>query len=188
MSLFLHICTGVGLALAAGIRPFTVTLLAGALARADVLVDFRATTYAFLSSTVFLLVVVCLFAAFAILRQRGARELVAASGVALGGLLFAAVLAGHHETAWPGLLAGLAAAALAQLVSAPIFAGASARLGDNAARAAVMLYADAVALVLAAVCWFAPPLGLVALAFFASLAWKQRRRLSTRVAALRVPR
>ena len=39
MSLFLHICTGLGLALAAGIRPFMPALLSGALA-ADLLLQF----------------------------------------------------------------------------------------------------------------------------------------------------
>ena len=71
MSLFLHICTGLGLALAAGIRPFTPAWLAGALASSNVLFDFRGTDYAFLQSAVFLLVVALIFVACAILRPRG---------------------------------------------------------------------------------------------------------------------
>src|SRR6202161_4054324 len=117
MSLFFQIATGLGLALAVGIRPFTPTLAAGGLARAGVLFAFRATPYAFLQSTVFLLVVACLFAAFAILRARWVREVTATAAVALGGLLFAAVLAAHHDAAWPGLIAGALAAALASVVT-----------------------------------------------------------------------
>ena len=61
------------------------------------------------------------------------------------------------------------AAALAQLASRPVLAGASERLTDGAARFAVLLYADAAALVLAAACWFAGPLALVALGFLGRL-------------------
>ena len=188
MSLFLHICTALGLALAAGIRPFTPALAAGALARSGALFDFRGTPYAFLQSTVFLLVVALGLVAFAILRSRGTRELLGSASVALGGLLFAAVLAGHHETAWPGLIAGALAAGLALVCTRPIFDGAASRLEGGGARLAVMLYADAVAVVLALACWFAGPLALPALALVASLAWAQRGRGAGLVAALRVGR
>ena len=83
MSLLLHICTALGLALAAGIRPFTPALAAGALASADALFDFTGTDYAFLQSPWFLLVVACSFGVSAILRGRVTRELVATAGVAL---------------------------------------------------------------------------------------------------------
>jgi hypothetical protein len=188
MSLFLHICTGLGLALAAGIRPFTPAWLAGALAGADVLFDFHGTSYAFLQSAAFLLVVAVIFVACTMLRARGVRELVATAGIALGGLLFAAILAAHHDAAWPGLIGGVLAAGLAQFASRPILAGASERLSDGAARFAVLLYADAAALVLAAACWFAGPLALVALAFLGRLAWLQRNRAGERFAGLRVLR
>jgi hypothetical protein len=188
MSLFLHICTALGLALAAGIRPFTPALAAGALAAADVLFDFTGTDYAFLESPWFLLGVACLFGVCAILRGRVTRELAATAGIALGGLLFAAVLAAHHDTAWPGLIGGVLAGALAQFASRPVLRGASERLTDRAARFAVLLYADAAALVLAVACWFAGPLALVALAFLARLAWAQRGKASTRFAGLRVLR
>src|SRR5665213_3228133 len=117
MSLFLHICTGLGLALAAGIRPFTPAWLAGALAGANVLFDFHGTDYAFLQSAAFLLVVALIFVA-------------------------SAILAAHHDAAWPGLIGGVLAAGLAQFASRPILAGASERLSDGAARFAVLLYAD----------------------------------------------
>jgi len=98
------------------------------------------------------------------------------------------VLAAHHETAWPGLIAGVAAATLAQLTARPVLEGASARLQDNAARFAVTLYADAAALLLALAAWFAPPLSILALAFFASLLWVQRGRALMALAGLRVSR
>jgi hypothetical protein len=50
------------------------------------------------------------------------------------------------------------------------------------------LYADAAALVLAVVCWFAGPVALLALAFFGRLARAQRLWSQARVASLRVLR
>ena len=188
MSLLLHICTGLGLALAAGIRPFTPSLAVGGLAGADVLSDFHATQYAFLQSGPFLLVVACLFVACAVLRPHLVRELVAVAAVALGGLLFAAVLAAHHDAAWPGLIAGALAAALAQQASRGVLNGARERLSDGRAQFAVALYADAAALLLALVCWFAGPLALLALAFFGRLRWAQWARAQRGFAGLRVLR
>ena len=43
MSLFLDIGTGAGLATASGVRPYLPPLLAGALARGDVAIDFEGT-------------------------------------------------------------------------------------------------------------------------------------------------
>jgi len=180
MSLVLHICTGLGLALAAGIRPFTPALAAGALARADAGLSVRATHYAFLQSGWFLLAAALAMGVFFAIRAPVAREVVATIGVALGGVLFAAVLAAHHDAVWPGLIAGVLAAGLALSVSRPVFAGASARL-EGAAAAAVALYADAVGLVLAIASWFAGPVALVALVFFAALAWRRRERTLARL-------
>jgi hypothetical protein len=188
MSLFLHICTGLGLALAAGIRPFTPALAAGGLASSNVLFDFRGTHYAFLQSGWFLLAVAACFFVCAILRPTVVVEAAASAGVALGGLMFAGVLAAHHDASWPGLLAGVLAAGVALYASRPVLAGASARLTDGASRLAVLLYADAVALLLAVVCWFAGPIALVALAFVGRLGWAQRARAQARFAALRVLR
>jgi len=189
MSLLLHICTGLGLALAAGIRPFTPALAAGGLAGAGVLARFRGTHYAFLASGTFLLVVAACFLVCALIRTPAVGELVATAGVALGGLLCAGVLAAHHEATWPGLAGGALAAGLALYASRPVLAGASARLADGGARLAVALYADAAALVLAVASWFAGPVALLALAFFGRLAWARRGRTSwSRLAGLRVPR
>jgi len=188
MSLFLHICTGLGLALAAGIRPFTPALAAGGLARAHAAFGFTGGHYAFLQSGWFLLAVAVCFLACAVVRAPAVRELVASAGVALGGILFAAVLAAHHDVSWPGLLGGALVAGLALYASRPVFDGASAHLGEGAAVLAVLLYADAAALVVAVACWFAGPISLAVLGFLGSLAWVQRGRARARFAALRVPR
>ena len=69
--------------------------------------------------------------------------------------------------------------------SRPVLNGARERLSDGRARFAVALYADGAALLLAVVCWFAGPVSLLALAFFARLAWAQRLWSQARLAGLR---
>src|SRR5690606_23155569 len=104
MRLFLDICTGIGLSAAAGLRPFLPALLAGALAGADVGVDFDGTDFAFLESGVFLLVILALLALTLVAQRRLGIAAVesgplgaALSGVAiaLGALLFAGTLQDH---------------------------------------------------------------------------------------------
>jgi hypothetical protein len=188
MTLALHICTGLGLAFAAGLRPFLPALLAGALARADVLADFHRTHFAFLQSPLFLLAVAVLLVAAYLLASRRFGELLGGASVLIGGLLFGGVLAAHHEASWPGILAGVLAASAAYLATRPLLDGARARLDDGAARTAVALYADGAALLAAALAWFAPPVALVFAALLARLLWGQRRDARSRFAGLRVLR
>ena len=160
MSLFLHICTGLGLALAAGIRPFTPVLAAGGLARARATFGFSGTHYAFLRRAGS-----CSRWRPASLPARwcGRRRFAnwsAAPGSRWEGSCSPACSPRHHDASWPGLLGGAVAAGIALYASRPIFDGASARLGDGAAVLAVLLYADAAALVVALACWFAGPLSL----------------------------
>ena len=60
MDLALAIAQGIGLALACGIRPFLPALLAGALASANLGLDFGGTDFVFLERSWFLLAVVVL--------------------------------------------------------------------------------------------------------------------------------
>ena len=55
MDFLLDLLQGVGLAAAIGIRPFLPVLLAGALASADLGIDFDGTDFAFLEGWPFLL-------------------------------------------------------------------------------------------------------------------------------------
>src|SRR5918992_4524497 len=116
-SLFLDIGQGAGLAGASGIRPFLPPLLAGALARGDIGVDFSGTNWDFLESSGFLLAVFALAVIWYGAERSGpnrALELGAASiGLALGALLFAGSLAEGGSEAWPGIFAGVACGALA---------------------------------------------------------------------------
>jgi uncharacterized membrane protein len=207
---FFYIGLGLGLAVACGVRPFLPVLLAGALGSAGALgVTFAHGRFNFLQSTWWLLAVaVALVLAYALQlllglapmltpqaggeRSPRAADPVAAalSGIACGtgALLFAGTLAAHGDTWWPGLLGGLAAAALAQRAVAPVVAGARARLADRQAREAVTVYLDAVSLLIAALVALLHPLGYVAVALFAWLLLRTRARAGAKYAGLRVLR
>src|SRR2546430_29836 len=74
MSLFLDIGKGAGLAGATGVRPFLPPLLAGALARGDIGIDFSHTDFSFLESPAFLAAVLAVAVlAYAVERSRGGR-------------------------------------------------------------------------------------------------------------------
>jgi hypothetical protein len=201
--LILYIAQGVGLAAAAGLRPFLPTLLAGVIAADDLglthslALDFAHTDYSFLASTIFLLVVViALAAAFAAQQKLGAARfeagplgsVVAGAGIGLGALLFAAVLAEHGDSPWAGLVAGLCCAGLSQAASRGLLARTRARLDEGSARDALAVYVDAVSLVLAALAIFAPPVSFLALLFFARLLYGARRREGEKYAGLRILR
>ncbi|TMK38475.1 MAG: DUF4126 family protein [Actinobacteria bacterium] len=197
MDLFLDITLGLGLAVAAGVRPFLPALLAGALAGANLGVDFDHTGYAFLESAAFLIAVgaayVLVLAGEAAL---GAERLengplgaaLAGLSLGLGALLFAGALGQHGDAAWPGLIGGLGAAALAQAAVRQVLPGARRRLSDAAARRALPVYLDGVALLTAAAAVLAPPVSLLALAALARLVLAGRRRQGERYAGLRILR
>jgi hypothetical protein len=197
--LVFYIGLGLGLALAAGLRPFLPALLAGALgSNAALGVDFTHSGYAFLQAGWWLLAVTVAFvAAWALQLRLGAERFeagplgaaVAGLGIGVGALLFAGTLGEHGDAAWPGLLGGAAAAVLAQAASRPLLARTRARLsGDRGAREALTLYVDAAALALAALAALLHPLGYVAVALFAWLAATGRRRGDERYAGLRILR
>ncbi len=180
--LVFYIGLGLGLALAAGLRPFLPALLAGALASAGALgVSFAHGPTAFLQSRVVAArrvrrararLRLQLAARLAPIvdpgdrRQRPAPFAAALAGLGLGtgALLFAGTLAAHGDSPWPGLVGGLLAAGLAQRACWPVVARRAGAPADRAAREALTVYLDAAALVLAALVALLHPLGYVALA------------------------
>ena len=196
MDLALAIAQGIGLALACGIRPFLPALLAGALASADLGVNFGGTDFAFLERSWFLLaVVVVLVLVVALERRRGSAAIaagpvgaaVAGVGIGLGALLCAGSMADVSATWWPGIPIGLACAVVGQATARGVLAGAGARL-DAAARGALPVYADGASLVLAALAVALPPLSVVALVLCLLLLVRRRRRAGEKYAGLRVLR
>jgi hypothetical protein len=173
------------------VRPFLPPLLAGGAARQDIGVDFDGTDYRFLEETWFLLAVLALAViAYALQRVRagegrsaqpaepdpagrpGGRSPIEAGLLVLallyGAVLFAASLDAGGETPWPGLVAGLACAALGYFAVAALFARARRRLEDATL---LEVFADGVSLLVAILAIAAPPAGyLVLIAFVVLLA------------------
>jgi hypothetical protein len=199
--LVFDILTGIGVAAAVGIRPFLAALVVCILALAKVEIHFNGTSYSFLQRWPFLLVLVVLAFAAALLERRFGRpedggfrspEFIAMAlcSLALGALLFAGSLQARgtqHYVAWPGWIGGVLCAAIGLFATRPLFARVRARLDPDAA-AAVPLYAEAAAVVLAALSVVAPPVGVVGLLALAWLLIASRRREGQKYAGLRILR
>ena len=192
LRLLIDILQGAGLAGAAGIRPFLPALVAGALATADVGIDYEDTPFAFLEQPGWLLAVVLAVIAVVIAQRRNVPERVldsslAGIGIGLGALLFAGALADHGYAWWPGLIGGGLSAALAGAATQSLMVRTRARLDDEA-RAALPVYLEGTALVLAALAVVAAPISAVALGFFAFLLRGGKRREGEKYAGLRILR
>jgi hypothetical protein len=193
---------GAGLSGASGVRPFLPALLAGALARDNTGLDFDHTSFSFLESPWFLVLVFALaVAAYAHDRSRRPAAAAAAAnpgearaklasgrslpapfdaamlllGLVLGALLFGGSLADEGYDSWPGILGGIACAALGYFALATLFAGARRRLAGSGGPLTLLgVYADAIALALAGLSILFPPLAFVALAVFLVLIVRSR--------------
>ena len=190
MRLLLDILQGAGLAGAAGIRPFLPALVAGAFARGDLLIDYEGTSFSFLEQPGWLLALVLAVGIVGFFERRGVAEVplqsaLAGIGIGLGALLFAATLDDRFDIWWPGVIAGGLCAALAGAATRSLLTRTRTRL-DPAARAALPVYAEAMALVLAALTVVIAPISIVALGFFAFLLAKGRRREGEKYAGLRI--
>lgn len=195
MTLFLDICQGLGLAAAAGIRPFLPAILAGLLAMGDVGVDFDDTSFAFLESPIWIVALAVAMVLTFVLSRRdepgSVDAAVAGLGMGLGALLFAGSLADHgrESAGWIALavVAGIAAAALGNGAVRDLAARTARRL-DAAARRALPLWFEGVGLVLAALAIVVSPVALVALPLLAWLLLGGRKREGGKYAGLRVLR
>lgn len=188
MNLAFDIFQGIGVAAAVGVRPFLPALATGALAAGDVQISFKHTDYSFLQHAPFLIGMVAGVVVVALLERRGRRpaEVVAAgAALALGALLFAGALAQDHHRAWPGWIAGVACALLALAAMRPLLERVRTRLEDAAA---LPLYAEMLALLLAVLSVVAPPVGVIALVGLAWLLFAGRRRGEQKYAGLRILR
>ena len=198
MSLAFDIGQGAGLAGSTGVRPFLPPILTGALASGDVGVDFDGTSFDWVESPAFLLVVLALSVAMYLYERQqppsdtreGRSPLQAALAViamALGAVLFGASLAEGGQTEWPGVIAGIVCAFLGFMAVALLFARARARLEGGAA-ALLNVYADVTSLVLAALSILFPPLGFVVLVGFVVLLVRAQRGGAQKYEGLRILR
>lgn len=188
----MDIGTGAGLAGSVGVRPFLPPLLVGVFARGDIGIDFSGTDWSFLESSPFLFAILVLAVAWYMAERSGAnRSVMARAGlllsVTLGALLFAGSLAAGGHLGIPGLIAGAACAALAYVAVFSLLTRAARRL-DGAAAGFLVVYADAAALILAAVAIFLPPVSFLALIAFALVLVRGRAAADRKYAGLRILR
>jgi hypothetical protein len=191
VSVFLDTTTGMGLAGATGVRPYLPPLLAGALARGDIGIDFDGTDWSFLESTGFLIAVVAVGVIAYLLERsdmgRGIEIFSGVLGVVLGAMLFAGALADGGTDAWPGLIAGPICALLGWRAVGGLVERARRRLEGGAA-ALLTAYADGAALLLAAIAVFVPPVSILAIAAFVLLLVRGKEREGEKYAGLRILR
>jgi cell division protein FtsW (lipid II flippase) len=188
-----HIFQGIGIAAAIGIRPFLPALLVGVLAVGNVEIDFNHTGYHFLEQAPFLLAMVILAIAVALLERRVSLErrpaFYALGGCALvlGALEFAGSISRGHHDAWPGWVGGILCAAVGLAATQPLLARVRSRLDESTA-SALPAYAEFAALVLAGLSVLLPPVGLIVLAVLLWLLLAGRRRGEQKYAGLRILR
>ena len=197
MHLAFDIFQGIGIAAAIGIRPFLPSVAAGALAAAGVELHFDHTSYSFLQSLPFLLVMVVgtltlvsLDSGVWSVRLRSG-PLAAALGVislGLGGLFFAGSLVRDHHAAWPGWVGGVICAGIGIAAARPFLARLRSRLDDAAAAVGLPVISDGSALLFAVLSIVAPPLGVIALLLLVWLLFAGRGRSEAKYAGLRILR
>ena len=93
----------------------------------------------------------------------------------------------HLSTWWPGVVVGIAGAVLSSAATRDLLARTARRL-DAQARAALPVYAEGTAALVALVAVLLPPLALVVAGFFAWLLAGGRRREGEKYAGLRILR
>jgi hypothetical protein len=196
MDFLLDLLQGAGLAAAIGIRPFLPVLLAGALASADLGLDFEGTDFSFLETWPFLLGVLVLVMLLDFAGRRAGRDaaerpplLYALLVVALvlGALLAAGSVADRSEAWWAGIVAGLACAALGFQAARSLFGRVRRRLDEQAA-GALPVYAEGAALLAAGLSILFPPLAVLIIAALVWLLAGGKRRAGEKYAGLRILR
>ena len=200
MHLAFDIFQGIGIAAAIGIRPFTPSIAAGALAAGDIQINFDHTSYGFLESLPFLLVMVVGAALLVVLDQQiwAGRPIhlhrgipvaaIALVSLALGALFFAGSLARGHYLAWPGWIGGVACAAIGIAAARPFLTRLRSRLDEAAASVGLPVISDGSAVLIAVLSVLVPPLGLVALIGLLWLLYRGQQRGETKYAGLRILR
>jgi Domain of unknown function (DUF4126) len=193
MHYLLDLLQGLGIAAGIGIRPFLPTLLVGALAAGNVGVDFDGTSFSFLEKPGFLLAIVVLVAVLGFVERRRGSQLgalvyvLAAIALVLGALMAAGSIADRSSTWWPGIIVGVAAAALGFAAARSLFGRVRARLDPETA-GALPLYAEAAAVAVAGLSVLLPPLAVLVAAGLAWLLAGGRRRAGEKYAGLRILR
>jgi hypothetical protein len=194
--LVFDIFQGIGIAAAVGIRPFLPALVVGALGAADIQIDFAHSSFSFLQSAPFLLVMVICAALLVVAERRwrgdrldqGPEALVlAVAAAALGALLFGGALARGGYASLPGIIGGVICVAVGLVATRPLLARVRSRLDADGA-SALPLFAEGTALLAAALSVLLPPVGLIVLLLLLWLLFAGRGRQEQKYAGLRILR
>jgi uncharacterized membrane protein len=195
MNLVLDLLQGLGIAAAIGIRPLLPVLLAGALAAANVGLDYGGTSFAFLEKPwLWAVAVVVVLGIDVALRRRADKAdlgplewVLLAVAVVLGALEGAGSLADHHHPWVIGLIGGALAALLGFLATRSLFTRVRRRL-DRDAAVALPYYGEGAALLAAGASILFPPLAILVIGALAWLLAGGRRRAGEKYAGLRILR
>ena len=192
----MEICQGLGLALAVGIGGPIAALFIAMMGSLSAGIHPDGSDYDFLAATWFLVTLLALVVLAMLARSRPSlRYPTIVVLAAIGAIVCAASFAENGDVAWPGLVIGAVAAALAALVSSDVLESAIARAEGNepgsreadAANLLIVAFAAA-GIVLAAICLFVPPVALLAIAALIYLAASRRRRADEKYEGLRILR
>ncbi len=197
MHLAFDIFQGIGIAAAIGITPFVPSFAAGALAAGGVEIHFDHTSYSFLQSLPFLLLMV-VGAVLLVVLDRSvwaprmhsgpfAAALIVIS-LALGAMFFAGSLVRDHHAAWPGWVGGVICAGVGVAASRPFLERLRARLDDATASVGLPVIAGGSALLITVLSVVAPPVGPIALLGLIWLLFAGRGRAEQKYAGLRILR
>src|SRR5262245_40255629 len=185
-----------GIAAAIGIRPLLPVALTGALASADVGVDFDGTPYAFLEEPWFLGLVAVVVVALWLATRRAKPETLergwaayatAAIAGPLAALEGAGSMADGGHPAWIGIVVALICVSIGLAATASLFARVRRRL-DAEAASYLPLYGEGAALGAAGLSILLPPLAIVIIGGLIWLLLGSRRREGEKYAGLRILR
>jgi hypothetical protein len=184
----LDLLQGAGIAAAFGIRPLLPLILVGGLAAANLGLDFDGTSFAFLEQWPFLLAAAVVLIAIEFGSSRvNLGYLLLAVSLVLGALYAAGSLADHDYNIAPGVVVGVAAAALGYFAALSLFTRVRRRLDADAA-GVLPLYGEGAAGASAGLSVLFPPLALLVLGGLGWLLAGSRRRAGEKYAGLRILR
>ena len=196
MDFLLDLLQGAGIAAAIGIRPFLPVLLVGALAAADLGIDFDGTDFAFLEQAPALAIVLVMLALATYAVRRAGPDaperspfvtVFAVLAIVLGALEAAGSLADRGHSIVPGLIVGGLCAALGFVAVRDLLVRTRRRL-DAATAGTLPVYAEVAALAAAGASVLFPPLALLVVIGLVALIAGGRRRSGEKYAGLRILR
>jgi hypothetical protein len=188
VDLFLAICQGLGLALAAGIGGMLAVLLMSVLAHVDVGWDLDGTDFGWFEAAWFIPILFALnVLVFFVARAKGVtaetrRLLLIVFAAAFGAIAFGGSLAEETSTWWPGIV-GAAVGAMSAVITDEVLSGAIARSEETAGTLQLITAGAGLLLVVAAL--LVPPVSILVAIGLLVLAAGRRRRADEKYEGLR---